>query len=684
MTNFDTARKRIAELSRMINEHNYKYYVLAQPEISDFKYDTLMQELISLETLFPDLLDKNSPSRRVGGEVTKRFPVVRHTYPMLSLGNTYSSEELLDFDQRIKNALNDPFEYVCELKFDGVAIGIVYEGGELVRAVTRGDGIQGDDITNNVRTIGSIPLRIERDDMPAEFEVRGEVIMPHLSFLELNKERESNGESLFANPRNAAAGSLKLQDSSITARRKLDCFIYGLLGEDRPYNTHFDNLQKLREWGFKVSSYTVKVSGISEVFDYLKEIFEKRPGLPYDIDGVVIKVNDYTQQEVLGYTSKSPRWAISYKYRAEQAKTILQSVSYQVGRTGAITPVANLQAVVVAGSTIRRASLYNADKMKELDLHEQDIVFIEKGGDVIPKVVATDHAQRAPGAKKIEFITHCPECGSALVRAAGEAIHYCPNSETCPPQLQGKIEHFIGRKAMNIESLGQGKTELLIQRGLLKNIADLYDLNYNNLLGLEKNVSGKDQEGQRTISFREKTVENILTGIEKSKEVPFERVLFALGIRHLGETMAKKIAKHFSSIEYLSRASYEELVSIHEVGHRIAQSIIDYFSDLGNMETIGRLKKAGLRFSVETISDHPEEMLLTGKTFVVSGIFINHSRDELKSLIEQHGGRLGSSISSRTDYVVAGDNMGPEKRKKAIALNVPIIGEEEFRAMINM
>lgn len=676
------ARNRVNELTRLINQHNHQYYVLDQPVISDYDYDMLLQELITLERQFPELLDKHSPSQRVGGQVTKKFPVVLHTYPMLSLGNTYSKEELSDFDQRIKKLLNEPFEYVCELKFDGVAIGITYTNGELTRAATRGDGVQGDEVTNNIKTIRSIPLKVDRKAIPALFEVRGEVVMPHSSFVRLNQEKEDNGEALFANPRNAASGSLKLQDSSLTAKRHLDGFMYGLLGEDLPCDNHYDNMMKLKEWGFKISSYTKRYERIEDVFRFIERIQEKRNELPYDIDGVVVKVNHYRQQELLGFTSKFPRWAISYKFKAERASTILHDVIFQVGRTGAVTPVANLMPVLVAGSTVKRASLYNADKVEELDLYENDLVFVEKGGDVIPKVAGVDRSQRALNAKKIRFITRCPECGTELVRNDGEAIYYCPNNQSCPPQIQGRIEHFIDRRAMNIESLGQGKTSLLIQNNLIGNIADLYDLEFNDLLGLEKTIVDEETGKARTISFREKTVENILSAIDKSREVPFERVLFAIGIRHLGETMAKKLSIHFKNIDRLMEATYDDLVAVHEVGEKMASSIREFFSDPGNRKLINRLKEAGLQFESAKASDAHQQSL-SGNTFVVSGVFGNHSRQEIKDLIEHHGGKITGSISAKTNYVVAGDNMGPEKRRKASELNIPIITEGDLEAMIH-
>lgn len=676
------AKLRVAELTRLINEFNYQYYVLAQPKISDYDFDMLLEELISLENQYPELSDKNSPSQRVGGQITKKFPVVIHKYPMLSLGNTYNSGELTEFDERIKKTLTEKYEYVCELKFDGVAIGILYANGELIRAVTRGDGIQGDDVTANIKTIRSIPLKLNHPEIPAEFEVRGEVYMPHKSFLALNQEKSDAGEATFANPRNAAAGSLKLQDSSLASRRNLDCYIYGMLGDNLPCDNHYDNLQALKKYGFKVSGYTRRCHSLAEVFHYLEFCRNKRYELPFDIDGVVIKVNSYLQQEQLGYTSKFPRWAISYKFKAERVSTTLIDVTYQVGRTGAVTPVANLTPVPVAGSTVKRASLYNADKMDELDLHENDLVFVEKGGDIIPKVVAVDTTARMPHAKKISFAGNCPECNTPLLRNEGEAIFYCPNQNSCPPQIRGRIEHFISRRAMNIESLGQGKTEVLIQHKLVKNIADLYDLNHASLLGLEKTITDGETGISRTISFRQKTVENILNALEKSREIPFERVLFALGIRLLGETMAKKLAMHFSNIDALLAAGFEQLTAINEVGEKMAQSILDHFADPQNMQILNRLRLAGLQFEIRRQGLPKPDQKLEGMTMVVSGVFSKYSRQEIKDLIERHGGKVSGTVSTKTTYVVAGDNMGPEKRKKAIDLNIPIIGENDLDAII--
>ncbi len=677
------AKSRIEKLSKQLNEHNYRYYVLDSPTISDFEFDVLLKELESLEKQFPEFASDDSPTQRVGGQITKKFNTVKHKYPMLSLGNTYSIEELQNFDSRIRKKINQEFDYVCELKFDGVAIGLTYKNGRLVQAVTRGDGIQGDEVAGNVKTIRSIPLRIYADNLPDEFEVRAEIIMPHKSFIRLNEDKQKNNEPLFANPRNAASGSLKLQDSSLVAKRNLDCYVYGIMGNNLPFQSHFENLEKAKQWGFKVADLTRKCSNIQEVMNFIEEVETLRSNLPYDIDGIVIKVNDYSQQEQLGYTSKFPRWAISYKYKAEQGVTRLLDVTYQVGRTGAVTPVAILEPVLVAGTTVKRASLYNADKMDELDLHYYDTVLVEKGGEIIPKIVEVNTGLRQVNSKKILFATHCPECNTILIRNEGEAVHYCPNSETCPPQIQGKIEHFISRRAMNIEGLGEGRVEVLIQNALIRNMADLYDLKYDQLLGLEKVVTDEITGKQKKISFREKTVNNILNAINTSRDIPFERVLYALGIRHLGETGAKKLARHFGNIDKIRNSNFEELIAVPEIGERIAGSIIDYFDDEQNGEIVNRLVEAGLNFKAETVlHEEPGNLPLEGKSFVVSGVFEGYSRNQIKDLIEQKGGKNVSSLSSKTDFLLAGDKMGPEKKKKAEELNIPIITEEDFNKMI--
>lgn len=674
----EEAKNRIEELSRKLHQHNYNYYILSSPVISDYDFDMLLEELNQLEKQFPDLVQPDSPTQRVGGDITKDFKQVVHKYAMLSLGNTYSEEELRDFDRRVRSVINEDLEYVCELKFDGVAISLTYQNGKLVQAVTRGDGVQGDDVTTNVKTIHTIPLRL-RGDYPSEFEIRGEIFMPHKGFQKLNQEREKNGDPPFANPRNSTSGSLKMQDSREVAKRPLDCFLYYLLGENLPFRNHYENLRKSRDWGFQVSDFVARCKSIEEIFDFINKWDIKRTTLPFDIDGVVIKVNSYTQQEQLGFTAKSPRWAIAYKFKAERVSTQLQSISYQVGRTGSITPVANLEAVLLAGTTVRRASLHNSDIIQQLDLHQKDIVYVEKGGEIIPKIVGVDISKRAASSPKVEFITTCPECGSKLIRAEGEANHYCPNETGCPPQKRGKVEHFIGRKAMNIDSLGEGKVEILFEHGLINNVADLYDLSFEQLLNLEKTYPAEEGKKSRTVKFREKTVRNILQAIQNSKTVPFERVLFALGIRHIGATVASKLARHFKNFQAIRQASHEELLEVDEIGEKIASSLNEYLANPEIMQIMERLQAAGLQF--ETVEKFQSETL-EGKSFVVSGVFENYSRDELKALIEAHGGRNVSSISSKTNYVLAGAKMGPSKLEKARKLQVTIISEDDFREMI--
>ncbi len=678
-------KEKIEKLTRELNKHNYNYYVLDDPLISDYEFDLLLKELESLEKQYPEFALPESPTQRVGGQITKKFESVAHKYPMLSLGNTYSKEELEDFDKRIKKLVGTGFSYVCELKYDGVAIGLTYNNGKLVRALTRGDGVTGDDVTTNVKTIGSVPLVIYDDDLPQEFEARGEIIMPHKSFMELNQQKQDAAEPLFANPRNAASGSLKLQDSSLVAKRNLDCFIHGILGEDLPLQSHFENIQQARSWGFKVSDYTRKCKDIAQVVEFIEEIEAIRSDLAYDIDGIVVKVDQYAVQEKLGFTSKFPRWAIAYKYKAEQGITILEDVKYQVGRTGAVTPVAVLKPVWVSGSSVKRASLYNSDKMSELDLHYNDTVFVEKGGEIIPKIVFVDKSKRANDASPVHFASQCPRCNTPLERKEGEALHYCPNTDHCPPQIQGKIEHFISRRAMNIEGLGEGRIEVLINNNLIRKAADLYKLTYNDLFGLEKVITDEETGKQKKISFREKTVNNILSAIENSKKIPFERVLFALGIRFLGETGAKKVARTLKSIDTIKNSSYEELIAIPEIGDRIAGSIVEFFSDPRNLEDIQSLQEAGLQFSIrEAEKVQPgSDLPLQGKSIVVSGVFSNYSRNQVKEIIEQKGGTNVSSLSSKTSFLLAGEKMGPEKRKKAESLGIPIISEEDFDKMIN-
>lgn len=669
------AKKKIEELSKEIEKHNYNYYALDKPEISDYAFDMMLEELIRLEKEFPQLLSPDSPSQRVGGAITKEFRTVKHKYPMLSLSNSYSVGELRDFDERVRRGLGlgaDLFgsgavEYVCELKFDGLSISLTYEHGKLTRAVTRGDGVQGDDVTVNAKTIRSIPLQL-KGDYPDFFEIRGEIYMSRRMFEEINKEREEIGEAPLANPRNSASGTMKMQDSGVVAKRKLECFVYYMMGDKLPAKTQFDNMEKARAWGFRTSPHTELCSSLDEVFAYIAAWDKARHKLPFDIDGVVIKVNDYRQQQNLGFTAKSPRWAIAYKFKAEQVATLLESITYQVGRTGAITPVANLKPVLLAGTTVKRASLHNADIIEKLDVRIGDHVFVEKGGEIIPKIVGVDLARRPGNAEPVKYISRCPECGSRLEREEGEALHYCVNENGCPPQIKGRMEHFVSRKAMAIESLGGETIGQLYEAGLLRNIADIYDLKKEQLLPLER--------------MAEKSAGNLLEGIEMSKQVPFERVLYAIGIRHVGETTAKKIARKVKNIDVLMRASAEDLLQIEEVGEIIAKSIVQYFGNRENLRIIQRLQKHGLQFALSE-----EQMLggsnkLEGKTFVISGTFERHSRDQLKDLIEKHGGKNSGSISGKTSYVLAGDNMGPEKLKKAGKLGVPVISEADFEKMI--
>ncbi|MDD5571109.1 MAG: NAD-dependent DNA ligase LigA [Bacteroidales bacterium] len=676
------AKIRIQELTEKIEEHNRLYYNLAKPVISDYEFDMLMKELIELEKEFPEYAQSDSPTHRVGGGITKEFKQVAHKYPMLSLGNTYSEDDLKDFDERVKKAIGNDFEYVCELKFDGVAIGLTYKNGKLFQAVTRGDGESGDDVTVNIRTIKSIPLKLKGDGFPAEFEIRGEIIMPRKSFEKINDEREETGELLFANPRNAAAGSIKMQDSSEVAKRGLDCFLYHMLSENLPFDSHYENLRKAREWGFKVSDYMVKCKDINGVFSYISLWNEKRKDLPFDIDGVVIKVNSYKLQEQLGFTAKSPRWAISYKFKAEEVLTKLISIDFQVGRTGAITPVANLEPVQLAGSVVRRATLHNADVIEKLGVRTGDMVYVEKGGDVIPKITGIEISKRPANSVPVKYIEKCPECNTPLVRKENESNHYCPNEENCPPQIKGKLEHFICRKAMNIESLGEGKIEMLYDNGIVNNFADLYDLTYDKLIGLEKVFKATENKKEKKLSFKEKTVENILKGVENSKKVTFERVLYAIGIRYVGENIAKKLAFYFKNIDNIAKATFDELIEVEEIGDKIAESVINYFRNKNNVKIIERLRNKGIQFEITANASKIKSDKLQGKSFVVSGTFKNFSRDEIKNTIEENGGKNVSSVSSKTDYLVSGENTGPEKYKKAKELNVKIISEEEFSEML--
>ena len=682
----EEARNRIAELSDTIEYHNRRYYILNQPSISDYEFDMLMEELISLEKLFPEYALPSSPTKRVGGDLTKEFPTVRHRYPMLSLSNSYNRGEIVDFIKRIEKTIDEPVEFVCELKFDGVSISLTYEDGILTRGVTRGDGAQGDDVTTNVKTIRSIPLKL-KGDYPSFLEMRGEIIMPHDSFRNTNREREELGLPLFANPRNAAAGTIKLFDSREAANRRLDNYCYYMMSDNIPYETHYESLMAAREWGFNISNHIALCKNIDEIEDFINYWDTERKNLPFDIDGIVIKVNSFAQREILGLTAKSPRWAIAYKFKAEQVKTRLLSVDFQVGRHGTITPVANLQPVQLAGTTVKRATLNNADFIKQLDLHYNDIVKVEKGGEIIPKIVGIDVESRNDEQSEVQFIERCPECGAKLIQNEGEAAWYCPNSSGCPPQIKGRIEHFISRKAMNIESLGEGKVQVLFDNNLIKNYADLYDLTYEKMFGLENVVvinddfNLQDSPKTRKVSFKEKTVNNILKSLQKSKEVPFARVLFALGIKEVGEVTAKILANTFGDIDAIASASVEELQEVNTVGVTIAESIRNFFDKPGNIIIIERLKKAGLQFNNEKKAVS-ESQALAGKSIVVSGVFSSFSRDEIKQLIEYHGGKNSSSISSKTDFLLAGEKMGPEKKKKAEALNVKIINEDEFLKMI--
>ena len=657
-------RERIEELRRQLELHNYKYYVENAPEISDFEFDTLMRELQDLERAHPEYADPNSPSVRVGSDLCAEFATVRHRYPMLSLGNTYSLDELHEFLARIEREAG-PTDYVCELKFDGTAISLTYEHGRLLRAVTRGDGTQGDDVTANVRTVRSVPLRLHGEGWPDYFEIRGEILMPYASFDRLNAEREANGEALFANPRNAAAGTLKQQASAVVARRGLDCTLYQLAGDDLPFETHWESLQRAREWGFKVSHEARICHNVAEIDAFINHWDEARRQLPFPTDGVVIKVNDFAVRRRLGFTAKAPKWAVAYKFKAEQVLTRLDSVSFQVGRTGAITPVANLEPVLLAGTTVRRATLHNAEQMALLDIRPGDMVYVEKGGEIIPKITGVELSQRPADSRPFEYITRCPECGTPLVRYEGEAKHYCPNQSGCRPQIIGRIIHFIRRKALDIEGLGEETVELLYDNGLVRTVADLYDLQAAQLAPLPR--------------LGEKSAENIIRSIERSKQVPFPRVLFGLGIRFVGETTAKYLADHFRSLDAVTGASREELVEADEVGGRIADAIIEYFADETNRAIIARLRIAGLQF--EASARELDSESLAGKSFVVSGRF-SRSRDEMKELIERHGGRNLAAVSGNVDYIVAGENMGPAKLKKAEKLGIRILSEEEFLAMI--
>ena len=661
---------RIKALREELERHNYDYYVLSSPTISDFEFDQKMRELQDLEAAHPEYFDPHSPTQRVGSDLTKNFDQVVHKYPMLSLGNTYSKEEVRDFYERVGRSLNEPFEIVAELKYDGTSISVTYKEGRLSQAVTRGDGVRGDDVTANVKTIRSVPLKLRPGSYPDEFELRGEILLPWSEFDRLNKEREEQEEPLFANPRNAASGTLKLQDPKIVASRKLDAYFYYLLGESLPEEGHYENLQEVRSWGFKVSDAMRKCHDLQEIYDFIDYWDVERKNLPVATDGIVLKVNSLRQQRNLGYTAKNPRWAIAYKFQAERAVTTLREVSYQVGRTGAITPVANLDPVLLAGTVVKRASLHNADIIANLDLHIGDQVFVEKGGEIIPKIVGVDVDYRAasPVGEKVRFISHCPECGTALVRPEGEAAHYCPNETGCPPQIKGRIEHFVTRKAMNI-NIGPETIEDLYEKGLVRDIADLYTLRMEDLLSLER--------------WAEKSARNLLKSLDESKSVPFERVLYGLGIRYVGETVAKRLASVFHSIGQLREASFETLVGVDEIGERIAQSVLDYFKDERNVRIVERLESYGLKMAIDESVLANKSDKLKGLTIVISGTFARHSRDEYKAMIEQHGGKNTGSISKKTNYLLAGENMGPAKLEKATALGIKILSEDEFLNLLS-
>jgi DNA ligase (NAD+) len=659
------AKEEILKLSEAINHHNYLYYVESNPVISDYDFDMLLNRLLELEQQFPEFAFDFSPTKRVGGDITKKFETVVHRFPMLSLSNTYSEEEIQEWETRLKKQAEGELEYVCELKYDGVAIGIRYENGVLTRAVTRGDGTQGEDVTTNVKTIRTIPLQL-KGQFPADFEIRGEIFMPLKSFQKLNEEREENGEALFANPRNTASGTLKMQDSKVVAERSLDSYLYGVYGTDLNFPGHLEAVNAAGEWGFKVpqskNRFIEKTKTIDGIMQFIHFWDKERHNLPFEIDGVVIKVNNYEQQRKLGFTAKSPRWAIAYKFKAERVETKLEAVTYQVGRTGSITPVANLTPVQLGGTTVKRASLHNSDQIEKLDLHEGDHVYVEKGGEIIPKIVGVNLEKRSTAAEKINYIAHCPECQTELIRKEGEANHYCPNEDACPTQMKGKLEHFISRKALNVDGLGAETVDLLYDKGLVRNQADLFDLTFDQVVDLDR--------------MADKSANNLLIGLKEAKNVPFERVLFAIGIRFVGETVAKKLAKHFKNIDAIRTASFDELVNVDEIGEKIAISVQQYFMDEAHILLIERLKKAGLQF--ELVEKEGASNKLEGKAFVVSGVFTSFSRDEIKEVIESNGGKNVSSISSKTDFVVAGDNMGPAKLKKASDLGITILSEDEF------
>jgi len=660
-------KQRIQNLRNELREHNYNYYVLDNPTISDFEFDIKLKELQELEARHPEFFDANSPTQRVGGQVTKNFKTVVHEHQMYSLDNSYSKDDLLEWETRVKKIIEGKVQYTCELKYDGASISLTYENGSLLRAVTRGDGVQGDDVTTNVKTIRSVPLQLQ-GDFPPKFDIRGEIVLPFDGFNKMNEERIEIGEEPYRNPRNTASGSLKLQDSAEVAKRPLECMLYTVIGNNLNITTQFESLEKARQWGFKVPRAAKLVNSMDEVLKFIDYWNIQRFELPYETDGIVVKVNDFHQQEELGYTAKSPRWAIAYKFKAEQVSTRLNSITYQVGRTGAITPVANLEPVALAGTIVKRASLYNADQIEKLDLRVGDEVFVEKGGEIIPKIIAVDLAKRLPNSQPTQYITHCPECGTALVRNEGEALHYCPNYNGCKPQIIGRIQHFISRKAMDIEGLGGETVALLVNEGLISNYSDLYGLTKEQVIPLER--------------MAEKSADNLIKGIEASKKIPFERVLYALGIRYVGETVAKKLAKHYKTIDALANATLIDLIAVDEIGARIAESVIEFFASDANKKIIDRLKTFGVQLEISADQLANQTDKLKGQTFVVSGVFETLSRNELKKLIEDNSGKVSSSISSKTNYVVAGDKMGPSKRDKATTLGIPIITEEDFLNLI--
>ncbi|AIN74386.1 DNA ligase (NAD+) [Flavobacterium psychrophilum DSM 3660] len=663
-----TVLQKIQSLREELNLHNYNYYVLDNPTISDYDFDVKLADLQSLEKNNPEYFDENSPTQRVGGTITKNFETLKHDYRMYSLDNSYSKEDLLDWENRIQKALGDvPLEYICELKYDGASISITYENGRLVRAVTRGDGFQGDDVTNNIKTIKAVPIKL-KGDFPEKFDIRGEIILPFAGFEKMNQDLIEIGETPYSNPRNTASGSLKLQDSAEVAKRPLDCLLYSLIGNNLPFQSHFEGLEKARLWGFKVPKQSHLAKNMNEVFDFINIWDKNRHTLPYETDGVVIKVNDLHLQDELGYTAKSPRWAIAYKFKSEQVFTQLNSISYQVGRTGSITPVANLEPVQLAGTIVKRASLHNADQIEKLDIRINDTVFVEKGGEIIPKIIGVDLQKRPSNSQKTAYITHCPECQTKLERKEGEANHYCPNFYGCRPQIIGRIQHYISRKAMDIEGLGGETVALLYDNGLVKNYADLYDLSVEQILPLER--------------MAQKSAENLVQGVQNSKNIPFENVLFALGIRYVGETVAKKLAKHYKNIDAIANANLLELVVVDEIGDKIAQSVVEFFDNQENISVLERLKNNGIQLAISEENNTVVSDKLLGKIFVVSGVFEIYSRDELKKAIEDNGGKVGSSISAKTNYVIAGQNMGPAKLEKANQLKVSIISESDFSALL--